>query len=253
MGAGIDGYNSYAQRGSFHVIEHQMAAAIGRMLDRSLSPGLLFETPTIESLCSRLAVDRKSGAALVPLAESLTRFVVSAQRPDGSWPYATEAGGAWEDSFHTGYVVESLLYLREMDVPIPDSVILRGVSAYDRFFTPEGAARLWADRDDVLDAHSAAQGVLTFAALASSSLGAADFQRDSADRAIRIAEWAARDLWVADHFAYRIVRGHRDEREFIRWVGAWMALAMATVAGIPTGARAHATAVPTAPTPMGVA
>ena len=28
MGAGIDAYNSYAQRGSFHVIEHQMAAAM---------------------------------------------------------------------------------------------------------------------------------------------------------------------------------------------------------------------------------
>ena len=28
MGAGIDPYNSYAQRGSFHVIEHQMAAAL---------------------------------------------------------------------------------------------------------------------------------------------------------------------------------------------------------------------------------
>src|SRR5205823_13449246 len=28
MGAGIDPYNSYAQRGSFHVIEHQLAAAL---------------------------------------------------------------------------------------------------------------------------------------------------------------------------------------------------------------------------------
>ncbi len=28
MGAGVDSYNSYAQRGSFHVIEHQMAAAL---------------------------------------------------------------------------------------------------------------------------------------------------------------------------------------------------------------------------------
>ena len=28
MGAGIDAYNAYAQRGSFHVIEHQMAAAL---------------------------------------------------------------------------------------------------------------------------------------------------------------------------------------------------------------------------------
>src|SRR5207247_6625845 len=28
MGAGIDAYNSYAQRGSFQVIEHQIAAAL---------------------------------------------------------------------------------------------------------------------------------------------------------------------------------------------------------------------------------
>jgi sarcosine oxidase subunit beta len=28
MGAGIDAYNGYAQRGSFHVIEYQLAAAI---------------------------------------------------------------------------------------------------------------------------------------------------------------------------------------------------------------------------------
>jgi sarcosine oxidase subunit beta len=28
MGAGVDPFNSYAQRGSFHVIEHQLAAAL---------------------------------------------------------------------------------------------------------------------------------------------------------------------------------------------------------------------------------
>jgi sarcosine oxidase subunit beta len=28
MGAGVDSYNSYAQRGAFHIIEHQMAAAV---------------------------------------------------------------------------------------------------------------------------------------------------------------------------------------------------------------------------------
>jgi sarcosine oxidase subunit beta len=28
IGAGIDSYNSYAQRGSFHIIEHQLAAAL---------------------------------------------------------------------------------------------------------------------------------------------------------------------------------------------------------------------------------
>ena len=28
MGAGVDSYNGYGQRGGFHVIEHQMAAAV---------------------------------------------------------------------------------------------------------------------------------------------------------------------------------------------------------------------------------
>jgi hypothetical protein len=31
------------------------------------------------------------------------------------------------------------------------------------------------------------------------------------------------------HFAFQIRGGRRDEREFLRWVQAWMALAMATV------------------------
>jgi amino acid adenylation domain-containing protein len=47
----------------------QVAAAMGKMLERSLSPGLLFEAPTIETLSSRLAETKKSGAALVSLAE----------------------------------------------------------------------------------------------------------------------------------------------------------------------------------------
>jgi amino acid adenylation domain-containing protein len=47
----------------------QVAAAIEKLLDRSLSPGLLFEAPTIDMLSSRLATARSNGAALVPLAE----------------------------------------------------------------------------------------------------------------------------------------------------------------------------------------
>jgi amino acid adenylation domain-containing protein len=47
----------------------QVAAAIGKLLDRSLSPGLLFEAPTIDMLSSRLATASSSGAALVPLTE----------------------------------------------------------------------------------------------------------------------------------------------------------------------------------------
>lgn len=47
----------------------QVAAAIEKLLDRSLSPGLLFEAPTIELLSGRLAAPGPNGAALVPLME----------------------------------------------------------------------------------------------------------------------------------------------------------------------------------------
>jgi amino acid adenylation domain-containing protein len=47
----------------------QVAAAIEKLLDRSLSPGLLLEAPTIELLASRLGTPSPSGAALVALME----------------------------------------------------------------------------------------------------------------------------------------------------------------------------------------
>ena len=52
--------------------------------------------------------------------------------------------------------------------------------------------------------------------------------------ALRIASWARESLWLPSkgHFAYRINGGKRDEREFTRWVQAWMALAMATAANL---------------------
>jgi amino acid adenylation domain-containing protein len=46
----------------------QLAAAVGRMAGRSVSPGLLFEAPTIEMLSSRLASAANNAVALVPLA-----------------------------------------------------------------------------------------------------------------------------------------------------------------------------------------
>jgi hypothetical protein len=57
---------------------------------------------------------------------------------------------------------------------------------------------------------------------------------EARETALRIASWAREALWVESkgYFAYRIQGGRRDEREFTRWVQAWMALAMATAENI---------------------
>jgi hypothetical protein len=46
-------------------------------------------------------------------------------------------------------------------------------------------------------------------------------------------------LWLPErgYFAYRISRGRRDEREFTRWVQAWMALGMAVSHSLEAGVR----------------
>jgi amino acid adenylation domain-containing protein len=61
--------DDFFELGGHSLLAVQLAAAIGRMLNRALSPGLLFETPTIETLSSRLAAAKMGGAALVPLVE----------------------------------------------------------------------------------------------------------------------------------------------------------------------------------------
>jgi len=171
---------------------------------------------------------------LEALGTKLLHFVLGAQRPDGSWPYAADPGGAWVDSFHTGYVIESLMQIRSMGFSVPIAVLNRGMAFYRRFFGEDGSARLWLRDSAPLDAHSAAQGLITFAALSSWEDATPSMQAQAGQVASSIADWSLRELWIPseDHFAYQMRKGRRDEREFLRWVQAWMALAMATAGSL---------------------
>jgi hypothetical protein len=176
------------------------------------------------------------------IATRLIGFVLAHQREDGSWPYATDPRGQWEDSFHTGYVLESLLAVQTYGVDVPRAALRAGFEAYPRFYGSDGEARLLPRPDSVLDAHAAAQGILTYAALAGWNEGPRSLRDTAPGRAIAIARWATEHLWLSErgHFAYRVRRGRRDEREFTRWVTAWMCLAMTLAAELP----AHGIASP---------
>lgn len=187
-------------------------------------------------LLARVAGSWRS-AANPNLHEELARFVLQEQRADGSWPYAAGPGGSWEDSFHTGYVLEAIICLREQGIAIPDDALVHGLAAYGRFFNSDGGARLFVSPTSLFDAHSAAQGVVTYATLEASPIMSLSTRREARETALRIASWALEALWVArrGHFAYRMHGGRRDEREFTRWVQAWMSLAMATASGLEVG------------------
>ena len=110
------------------------------------------------------AARREGKDHLRGIAQCLLGFVLETQRQDGSWPYSTDVHGAWEDSFHTGYVLESLIVLQDMGLDVPASTLASGLEAYRRFFGAGGESRLHPKPKSVLDAHSAAQGILTYAA-----------------------------------------------------------------------------------------
>jgi hypothetical protein len=204
----------------------------------------------VSALAAR-ALARAASADTSPrlrdIATRLTSFVLAMQREDGSWAYSTEPRGQWEDSFHTGYILESLLTIQSYGVDVPHATLRAGFEAYGRFFGPSGEARLLPRPDSVLDAHAAAQGILTYATLAGWVEGPRSLKDTAAAQALAIARWAIDELWLSDrgHFAYRVRRGRKDEREFTRWVTAWMCLAMAVAAGLAAHGSAGRPLIPT--------
>jgi len=215
------------------------ATEVGQGEALAYTPADRTRVVNISALAARLLARAAEFATSEPLrkkAERLTRFVLGAQRSDGSWPYAADPGGDWEDSFHTGYVLEALLGVRDQGISVPDDALAHGFAAYARFFDVDGGARLHTSPSSPLDAHSAAQGIVTYAALGSSQTISIPAHEHARAMALRIASWALKSLWLPSqgHFAYRVRDGRRDEREFMRWVQAWMALAMAIAAGLET-------------------
>lgn len=251
----------YADRhGSSRARSMALAGArfLATVLSRSEAPGgeAIAYTPkdhtqviNVSALAARVLARAAAVDATPELREIATRlvgFVLAHQREDGSWPYATEPRGQWEDSFHTGYVLESLLAVQRYGVDVPHATLRAGFEAYRRYFGPDGEARLLPRPDSVLDGHAAAQGILTYAALAVWKEGPRALRDTAAGHALHIARWSIQHLWLSErgHFAYRVRRGRRDEREFTRWVTAWMCLAMTVAAGLTTHGSAVRPLVP---------
>jgi hypothetical protein len=170
-------------------------------------------------------------------AARLTRFIVRSQLENGCWPYSLSARGRWQDSFHTGFLLESLLDLRAAGIEVPEPTLRRGFEAYARFFDADGGARLYSESAAPYDAHSAAQGMATYEAAVRHGTSRAITAEDPRAAARSIAEWAMRRLWIEEksRFAYRLsARGARDDTDYARWVQAWMAFGLASVEAIAT-------------------
>lgn len=72
-------------------------------------------TPNVNATAASLFVRINS---LIPdridtnLISKLLNFVQTSQNKDGSWFYTTTDKGSWIDGFHTGFIIESLAYIK---------------------------------------------------------------------------------------------------------------------------------------------
>lgn len=159
------------------------------------------------------------------LAVRSYRWSLSHLQPDGSWLYGVGARYRWCDSFHTAYVIESLLSGHELlGEVVPWSVIERSVAYWTgRFFGADGKPRYYDNQTYPLDIQCAAQAIETLSRLS------ARFP-ECAALATRVV------MWTLDHmrkpngaFRYQIIRpGVRNELESIHWGQSTMLSALGT-------------------------
>lgn len=208
-------YRSRAERAVAWAVEHLFVAPRGLFV---YYPGGTTLIHNANLLGARLAwtvlQDRESAAHAIEHA-------LTAQRPDGSFPYGEVVD--FVDSFHTGYVLECLAALRDLD-PRIDEALERGSSYYvDRFFGPSGETFLWPDRSFPLDAHAAGTGMTTLAIL--TGLGYVD-----QEILARVADWSLNRMVTGDHAIFRRYRLGTTRVQYLRWADGHMALGFASSA-----------------------
>ena len=172
---------------------------------------LLGTTAVYRALGERATVNR----ALEP--------TLNAQRADGSWPYGAGPRLQFVDSFHTGYVLASLIALREVDSQI-DSVVRKGAAYWTHsFFDDAGRSLLWPNREFPEDGHSAGTALTTLALLAGDDAGHLPLLR-------RVAERALEAMIIDGRVVHRRHRWGRTQVNYVRWCDGHMALGLAVSA-----------------------
>lgn len=150
------------------------------------------------------------------------RFTVAAQRDDGSWPYGITSRNRWVDSFHTGYNLISLAMIGEaVGGDEFEDPLTRGLEYWERSFLTGRAVSFYPGEPYPIDLHAVAHGIITL-------VGFRDRLPGALERAGRIADWSLTEMRDrSGYFYYQRGRWLRNRVAYIRWIQAWMLLALA--------------------------
>jgi hypothetical protein len=159
---------------------------------------------------------------LLKKSRQAAAWVVSCQAADGSWPYGLDPVHHWIDNYHTGFVLEALEdYLSYTGDTRITGTIDKGSEFYRKqLFLEDGTPKFSPGAVYPVDGHCLAQGILTFTRLKHRNEEYLSF-------AEKIAEWGRCNFQHPDgYFYYQRRRMWLNRIPYIRWVQAWMVLAL---------------------------
>jgi hypothetical protein len=136
---------------------------------------------------------------LLEVAAPAIAYTTGCQRDDGSWWYGEAENLHWVDSFHTGYVLDSLWqYMRTSGDDACRDAYARGADFYcDHFFLADGTPRYYWNRTWPVDIQCAAQAIETLVQIA-------DARGDgrALPLARKVAVWTIENMQDADGYFY---------------------------------------------------
>ncbi len=159
----------------------------------------------------------------VELAQRSILFTVRDQLPNGSWNYGLRQTHHWVDSFHTGYVLESLdWYARGTSDHRYDDVLRRGYKFFiENFFEADGLPRYYDRKATPLDIQCPSQGIQTLVTLSR-------LDSRSISLAERVAHWTITKMQdKSGYFHYRKYPFISNKTPTMHWGQGTMMAALA--------------------------
>ena len=147
-------------------------------------------------LLARLSKHSDNGN-LADLANKSIQYSIKCQLPDGGWYYGEHKRNRWVDSFHTGYVLESIHgYTKATGDETYKEPLIKGYKYFiSTFFKQDGTPRYYNFKTYPIDIQCASQGIQTLVNLR-------EYDETSIELAKKVALWTIRYMQDPEGFFY---------------------------------------------------